>query len=190
MLLTSQLQTLKADILADPVLAAKPNSADGNAEIARLYNLVAAGPFFVWATNVLVGSIYDAITWASLTPNDPVPTDTQLNALIWQSRALMCQAKQFNLQILLQGLTTISGAKAKLRNGLMDALQNVPSGNNGTAKDAGWTAVQIVLTRSATRVEKLFSDKSAGNGAVVTTPATMVVEGAITGADVEASRAS
>ena len=181
-LTTAQLQALKADIAAAGDLSVFPNTSDGNFAIAQLYNLSAVPAFIVWATDVPVRNVYDAITWANLTPND-TPDTTQL----WENRALMCQAKQINLQIMLQGQATVNGAKANIRAGLQDALTAIPSGTGGAPRAAGWaTGVQPSLQRTATRIEKLLA---AGVGTSAS-PATMTVEGAIGHEDVGAARNS
>jgi hypothetical protein len=186
MILTpAQLQAIKADITANSDLNVFPNNSDGSSAIAALYNLPAVGPFFVWNTAVDVGLIYDAIVWANLTPNDLADT-TQ----IWENRAMMCQLKQINLQIMLQGKATLNCSRANVRAGLNDALTAIPSGTNGAPRAAGWTAVQPVLARPATRLEKLFANTAGGNGATATTAALMVVEGSIAYQDIDSARAS
>ena len=94
----------------------------------------------------------DAILWANFTPLD-TPDGTQL----WTNRALCCQGKQFNIQLMLQGRSTIPGDKPGFRTGLQDALTALPSGASGANKTGGWTAVQLVLQRLATRFENLFT---------------------------------
>lgn len=52
MLTDMQKQTLKAAILADPVLAALPLNSDGNYEIAAALNLPATPAFVVWQSQL------------------------------------------------------------------------------------------------------------------------------------------
>lgn len=52
MLTTAQQATLKAAILADPVLAAYPMTTDGAYAIAAAMNLAASPAFIVWKTSV------------------------------------------------------------------------------------------------------------------------------------------
>jgi hypothetical protein len=165
---------LKADILADPVLAAfAAQGAQG--PIATAYNQTEAN-YYVWRTSVPTDEVFDAITWANLTPADAA-TDTA----IYTNRALLCQAKQINLQILLQGKDQVNGAKSSIRSGLSDALLNVPSAAGGAPQSAGWAAVKGVLTRNAKRGEKLFA-----NGAgTIAAPSNLVFEGEVTPADIE-----
>lgn len=194
-LTTAQLPALKAAIDADQVLSAKPRNGDGDFDIAAAFNLAAAPDFFVWRTNASTEDIFNQITWANFTPNDTVPTDTALNNAIWQARAWVLQIKQINLQVLLTGRTTFNASKTTQRNGLSDATQNLPSGNNGNLRTAGWTNILPILSRTATRAEKLFAVTTAGSGADQTNigttgPATLVFEGSIAPADVNTARNS
>lgn len=52
MLSDAQKQTLKAAILADPVLAALPTNSDGDFEIAAALNLPATPAFTVWQSQL------------------------------------------------------------------------------------------------------------------------------------------
>lgn len=180
----AQLQTLKTAIAADPTLSSKPPGPDGNYAIAAAMNLTAAPDFFVWATSVPVQAVYDAIAWANLTPADAAD-GTQT----WANRALVCQGKQLNLQMLLQGQNTINGAKTNVRAGLQDALTNIPSGVSGAMQAANWVAVRTALARRATRAEKLFADTAIGNGGTAATAALMVFEGSVSADQVDAARA-
>ena len=118
MMLTPVQQTALAnDIANDVVLNAFPHNSDGAFEIAAAYNALASPAWYVWKSNAKTDDIYNAITWASLTPSD-TPDGTAL----FTNRALLCQAKQINLQILLQGRQTVNAANLKTRQGLTDAL--------------------------------------------------------------------
>jgi len=121
----------------DPAVAAA-RAAGADAEIARLYNLPAAPAFPVWRTDASVDAIIDSITWASYTPNDKVAstdTDPALSRKIgW---LLEIQVKQMNLQLMLQGRSSINCSKATLRAGLRDAVIQVPSGASGAATSPG-----------------------------------------------------
>lgn len=63
MLTAAQKVVVKADITANSDLNSQPNSSDGNFEIARLYNLLAAPIFRVWRTNVSTAEVKKAISW-------------------------------------------------------------------------------------------------------------------------------
>lgn len=181
----AQLSALKADIAADPVLNAQPQNSDGAFAIAQAYNLTASPNFFVWRTNMPTTEAMDAITWANLTPNAaPDATVTYTNI------SLACQCRQFNVQTMLMGRAQIDASKAKIRNGLQDALTNIPSGNNGNLRDGGWTALQAAMARQATRAEKLLADASVGNGSTRPLAATLTFEGALSVDDVLQARNS
>lgn len=61
----SQLVALKADILADPTLAAQAGSPDGRFAIAAAYNLPAFPAWYVWRTAVTEAEIFNnGMDWA------------------------------------------------------------------------------------------------------------------------------
>jgi hypothetical protein len=175
----AELLILKNAIDADPVLSALPHTSDDALAIVAAMSVPTAD-FMVWQTSMPAQTIFDAITWANLTPTD-APDGTAL----WTNRSLACQGKQFNLQTILSGRETINPAKANIRAGLQDALTSVPSGANGALKSGGWANVQTAMQRKATRGEKLFAT---GTGTAAS-PATMTIEGALSYLDVEAARA-
>jgi hypothetical protein len=183
MLTTPQLQALNAAILATPAWLAFPLSADGDYDLARVLNGIAAPNFWVWSSNVDVGAVRAAIVWANLTPTD-APDGTQQ----WMNRSLQCQGKQFNLQMIIPFTGTMNATDINLRNGLQDALQGVRSGAGGVAQDAGWAAVRSTLARLARYGEKILSNTTAGDGSTRTLSATMVFEGNITPEDVRQAR--
>lgn len=179
-LTTQQLAALKADILLDPVLAAKPLNSDGAFDIAGAYNAFDAS-FMVYRTAMPTQEIFDQVLWANLTPAD-TPDTTQ----VWMNRALACQGKQFNIQTMLTGRTTLDVSKTNVRAGLQDALTQVPSGAAGVIRSAGWVGVRDAMPRLARRVEKLFAT---GTGTLAS-PATMTFEGTVSYQDVESARNS
>lgn len=157
-LTAQQKTTLKAAIDADPVMSQIPATSDGAFAVAEILNAAASPAYSVWRPNTPANDIMDAITWASLTPND-APDNTVLNT----NRTLVCQAKQMNLQILLQGRDSVATGKTSVRGGLSDALTNVPSGASGALVDAGWLGagkVKAAITRTASFVEKLLATGS------------------------------
>jgi len=179
-----QLATLKAYILADPVMAAKPMTSGGSLEIASLLNTAASPAYNVWRSTTTASDILDAITWANLTP-----VDTPDGTATYTNRVLVCQAKQMNLQILLQGRESLATGRTSVRGGLSDALQNVPAGAAGALLDAGWAGggkVKAAITRAASVVEKVFAT---GNGTSAT-PSLLGFEGPISTDDVQAARES
>ena len=142
----AQASTLKAFALADQTASAL--IADGNdVALAEWFNQPTTT--YVWKNYTPADDVFDAITWANLTP-----LDTPDGSATYTNRALLCQAKQINLQIMLQGKERIATSKASIRNGLSDALLNVPSAAGGAPQSAGWAAVKAAISRFATRAEK------------------------------------
>jgi len=182
---TAQLQTLKTFIANDGALNAFPNNTDTAIDIAALLNAAASPTFHVYRSNIPVQEIFDQITWANMTPND-APDGTQA----WLNRATACQGKQFNLQTLLMGQEQINAARVKVRDGLQDALSNVPSGASGATVSGGWSLLRDnVLARVASKFEKIFAVTSgAFDGSTPAKAASMGVEGPVSGDDVHAAR--
>ena len=188
MALTPAQQTaLAVAISTTPAWAAFPNNTDGNFNLAAVLNLQASPAFWVWSRNASLSDIKDAIIWANLTPAD-VPDGTQA----WANRSLQCQGKQFNLQLLLPQSggfgVTVDAGNANFRAGLQDALTGVRSGAGGAAQSAGWSAVQQVLARRASEVEKLFADTTNGSGSSRAASATLVFTGTVDANDVQLAR--
>ena len=139
-----QASTLKALALADQT--ATDLIAIGNdVALAEWFNTPTTT--YVWRISVPTDEVFDAISWAALTP-----ADTPDGATEYTNRALICMIKLASLQMLL-GRDYVSGSKATIRNGLSDLLLNVPSGVGGATQSAGWAAVKAVLSRFATRAE-------------------------------------
>lgn len=178
MLTPAQLSTLKALALANQ--PAVDLIAIGNdVALAEWFNTQTTT--YVWRTAVPADEVFDAIMWANLTPVD-APDGTAE----YTNRVLLCQAKQINLQIILQGRERIAGNKASLRNGLSDALLNVPSGAGGATQSAGWAGVKSALSRFATRAEAAFS---VGLGTQAS-PSQLVFDGMISTYDTSAIKAA
>lgn len=187
-LTTAQKATLKAAILADPTLSAYPNSSDGNFDLARYLSTTVSTPtFYVYRSNIPTAEVFDQIVWANLTPAD-APDGTQA----WANRSLACQGKQFNLQTILVGASTVNASKPNVRAGLQDALTNVPSGTGGALVSAGWVGLRDnTLARAATLIEKILATTTVQqDGSTPAKAATMGYEGNISAADVDAARNS
>lgn len=150
----SQLQTLKAAIAAETNQTfVDLRTAADETGMAAWYNADAA--FQVWKSSTDAASLFNAITWKSLTPADAAD-----GTALFTNRALVCQAKQINLQIILQGQTSIATGKVSLRQGLTDALLDVPAGASGALLDAGWLGagkVKATIQRSCNRVERIWA---------------------------------
>ena len=182
-LTAGQLAAIKADIAASGDL----NTAASDQAVADLYNVIVP-TWFAWNPSTPLSAIVDAITWANFTPQDVADTTVQ-----WGNRSLACQGKQLNIQTMLlvsqspnNSGPVIDATKSNLRAGLQDSLGQLPSGASGASKNAGWTAVQLILSRATTRAEKLLSTGT-GSQAV---PVTMGFVGPISASDVDAARHS
>lgn len=178
-LTTVQLATLKAAIDADPVLAAYPLDGDGLNAVSYALNSDSSPAFYVWKTSVSTDDIFDSITWANFTPQD-APDTTQ----VWANRSLACQGKQFNVQTILTGRTSVNPSKANIRAGLQDALTSIPSGAAGVSKGGGWNTIVAIMHRVATRAEQLLATGTGSTAA----PALLGFEGKITANDVDTAR--
>lgn len=157
-LTTAQLQTLKADILADPVLSAYPNTSDGNYAIAAAYNVAAAPSFTVWKTNVPLVQIGDAMVATEIAGMTSLNLDRLRTMATYGPDGInpsLADRRAFFDDI-------FSGAGGQLTRPKLLAL---------------WK-------RLALRGEKLFATGTGSDA----TPATLVVEGQITTADVEEAR--
>lgn len=160
MLTTQQAATLKAFILADPMLSAFPMNSDGSYAIADLLNKPAEPAFIVWKTDVSIDEIMrNGMDWAR------VDNLSVGKARIWDW---------------LGRLGVINASKTNVRAGIDAAWV-------GTAADlAVRAAIYTHCKRSATVLEKLFAT-GAGSDA---SPATMVIEGAISYQTIDAVRGS
>lgn len=159
-----QLAAIKADILADPVLNAFPNNADGAFAIAIEYNKPATPDFYVWRTSVQVDEIMqNGFDWTR------VDNLTVGKARIWDW---------------MMRTGVLNPSRANVRAGVV-ATFNVAADLN--TRQAVFNHCQ----RLATRIEKLFAtgagtastDQGAG-------PATMGFEGPVFYQDIEAARGS
>ena len=160
MLTTQQLATLKAEILANPVLAAYPAGAASSYPIAAAFNELASPAFVVWKTDVSVDEIMrNGMDWAR------VDNLSVGKARIWD---WMTRLGAFN------------AAKENIRAGIDAAWV-------GTAADLAVRAtIYTHCKRSATAAERIFS---AGTGTNAS-PATLTFEGALSPDDVQQARES
>ena len=178
----AQLTTLRNFVNANAgEFGSVSHDSDGASAIRDALNKAASPAFFVWHTALPVSSIFDSVLWASLTPTD-APDGTQL----WANRSLACQGKQFNLQTLLIGSSgVVNASKPNVRQGLQDALTNVASGVGGAATNAGWATLKDGMSRTATRVEKLFAGTGGAlDGSTAAKAGTLTFEGELAVADV------
>ena len=176
-LTTAQYTALGTYIAAQGDMNTFPLGSDAAIAVAALFNQPST--FVVWATTTGADVMSDAIVWANMTPTD-APDGTQA----WLDRAMACQGKQFNLQLLLASRDRISTGKTNVRAGFQDALTNVPSGAGGATVSAGWVTMKTVMQRFATRAESVFAT---GTGTAAT-PGVLVWEGNVGYQDVQQAR--
>jgi hypothetical protein len=163
-LTTAQLQTLKAAILADPTLAAKPNNTDGNFDIAAAMNAIATPDFFVWRTSVPIDEIMrNGFDWTR------VDNLTVGKSRIWEW---------------MTAIGTIKPNQDNVRAGVLAVFTTALDQPNRLA-------VFGHCQRQATRAEKLFAT---GTGATTTDqgvgPAQLTFEGNLSYQDVTSARNS
>jgi len=174
----AQASTLKALALANQT-AVDIIAAGNDVALAEWFNQPTTT--YVWKNYTPSDDVFDAIAWANLTP-----LDTPDGSATYTNRALLCQAKQINLQIMLQGKERVATAKPNIRNSLSDALLNVPSAAGGATQGAGWPAVKAAISRIGTRAEMALAT-GAGTQASPSTPAW---EGMFTASEASAVRVS
>ena len=165
----AQITLVKAAIAADPVASIATMDDPGH-QVVQLWLNGVDPAYFVWKSTTDAAAINDAVSWANLTPTDAADATATFT-----NRALMCQAKQINLQILLQGQDSINSGKSNIRAGFQDALTNIPSGAAGAVQSANWVAVKTAMTRNATVLEKILAT---GTGTAAS-PASMGFEGVL-----------
>lgn len=163
MLTSPQLQTLKADILADPAIASQPNTADGAFAIADVYNAVASPDFWVWRTLVTKAELVQSVG----------PDGTTFN---WVGNGFITRSvgEQAAWTEIFNGVQACNPSLANVRQAFADMF----SGSSNAA--ANRTHLLAVARRKATRSQKLFASGAGSAGS----PATMAVEDALTYQDV------
>lgn len=186
----AQLDAIKADIAANPDLAAFPQTQDGADGVAQLYNAFDA-TFKVWNTAAPTDAIFDAVDWTKYTPNmKPLVGDIPARAAFIMNNALLTNIKQMNLQNMLFGRQSIDGSKLGIRKGLQDSVTGVPAGAAGADVDPGGAlgvTVVTALVRPARRIEKLLVTSTPTTGGV--TAGLMGFEGQVSYPDIVAARA-
>ncbi len=157
-----QLQTLKADIAADPALASKPMTSGAALEIASAYNAPASPTYKVWRSAVSRVEIYNK-------------TSEQATTWSWTFYKNQSAVEQNSWVQMFMG-DQADFSQANLRAGIQVIFT--------AASAANATHALAIGKRSATRGEKLFA---AGTGSVAS-PATMGFEGSITSEQVQQAR--
>lgn len=128
-LTSAQLIVLRDAILADPVLNAFPNNADGAFAIAAALNQDASPDFWVWRTNV--------------------PTADCKKAMVW-TEFIGRSAGEREAWTFMLSNGFISAADPNVRQGIQDIF----SGPGGAGSRAALTSI---AQRRASRAEKLFA---------------------------------
>jgi hypothetical protein len=156
----AQLTLVKAAILADPDLAARPLNSDGAYDIAVILNKKASPTFTVWRTNVPAAEVGIAMN------SSEVAGLTTANT----NRLLVMQAYS-------------GGVFNPSFPDVQAGFNSVFAGAGGALTRAGLLAV---WKRAGLRIEKILAT---GTGSDLS-PATMTVEGQISPEDVHAARVS
>lgn len=158
----AQLQTLKAYIAADQVLAAYPQNTDGAYDIAIKLNLTAVPDYIVWRTSVSQDEIMlNGFDWTRV---DNLSVGA---ARVWQW--------MFD-----NGGKSFNPSKVNIRAGIDQVWK-------GTAQDLAVRAVVYThCKRSATVFEKIFASGSGSDAS----PSTMAIESPVSYQDVMTARNS
>lgn len=159
----AQLQTLKAAIDADPALASKPNSNDGNADIAIEMNKLASPAWVAWKSTVTTNDVGNAVNYIAV----EAMTDANRGRI---TTFYAMNPSSFNPS----------------RSDIRSYWSNTFSGALGGQGQATRDALDALWRRNATRAEQALST---GTGTTVS-PATLGWEGTLTYDDVAAARAS
>jgi hypothetical protein len=156
----AQLATLKATILADPVLNAYPQNSDGAYNMAIFLDQPATPDFIVWKTSV-------------------DPDEVMKNGMDW-TRVDNLSVGKARIWDWMSRLGTFNPSKTNIRAGIDAAWV-------GTAADLAVRAmVYTHCKRLATKAEKLFASGTGSDAA----PAVMTIEGRLQYSDIEQARSS
>lgn len=183
MLTDAQIVTLAAAIAAETDAEFVGYRDNGQTTLmAQWFNQPASPAHTVWASDVEVNAILDAISFGVYTPNAAA---TDATAAISTARLLAIQTKQMNLQNMLIGRERINCKRNRVREGVLDAVIDIPSGNNGSLRSAaGADGIRVLnaMTRPATRGEKLFATTQTATG--VLSAFNLGFEGAVSDTDI------
>lgn len=164
----AQLTTLKADIVADGTLNAKPNNSDGNAAIAIAYNLNASPDYWVWRTAVSKAEYYQSTS-----------VDGTTFSMVGTGFITRAQGERDAWRDLFDSSGNANPSLPQVR----QAVADIFSGATAPAP-ANRTHLLTVSRRKATRAEKLFAT---GSGTTVS-PSVMSFQGSVSYQDVESAR--
>lgn len=169
----AQLTSLRTACFNDPTAFAF-FSGPGDAAGLRAYLNGASGTN-VWKTDASVDAILDAIDFSKYTPSATI-AGAESEPLLTRKVGwvLEAQIKQMNLQIMLQGRTTIDASKPNVRNGLRDAVIQLPTGvldvngKPGLTTSGGASGATVLgnCVRSGTRAELMLAAASQGSDTI------------------------
>lgn len=135
-LTTTQLQTLKADIAADPVLSLVPQNGDGAFEVAAAYNLQAVPDYWVWRNGIPTSEVKQNVVWTEYISSTSVG---ERDAFVF---------------MLSNGI--IDGGDPNIRQGIQDIF-------SGPQKVATRTNMVALAKRLALRIEALLASGAGTN---------------------------
>ena len=163
----AQLVTLKADILADPILNAHPMNPDGAFAIALAYSVIVTPDYWVWRTSVEKKEIVSQASQDGTT-------------FTWAGSGFITRSvgEQTCWEQLFNSTQTCNPSLPNVR----QAFQDIFSGAGNAASNR--THLLVVGRRKANRVEKLFATGLGTTGS----PSTMGFEGNLAYQDVENAR--
>lgn len=160
----SQLQAIKAAIVADPVLNAFPNHSDGNFAIADLLNAPSNPAVMFWDTRASVQALLNAIDFSKYTQTDAIDS-----TVLQTNRLIAVQTKQMNIQNMTLGRESLDMSKATTRASLRDAVIQISSGTSGGLVTAAGTSGANLMNaglRVGTRLEAILASGTAQTGGV------------------------
>lgn len=188
-----QLKKLKEAIRQNESWTEFPMTGDGHYNLANELNKPAIPRFMVWRTDIKPHEILGAMNLSTYVPKASVydwskPEDVQ----VFIAKSLVIQIKQSILNMIVGAKDVINMSMASSRSALMDAVTNIPSGDNGKAENAGGVDGKDVLnacTRQATFAEKiLFAGPNTSDTTGTVTARVLDFEGFVTPADVQKAR--
>jgi hypothetical protein len=133
-LTNAQLQTLKADIVADGALNGLPNTPDNAFAIAAVYNQTASPDYYLWRSSI---TTYDI-----------------RSVLVWDEYDTLSVSKQNAFQFLCSN-GIVDARLSNVRQGIASIFSGAPQQGN-------LTALTNLSKRLATRAEKLFVVSGSG----------------------------
>lgn len=166
MLTTQQIALIKADIIANSDLSAKPNTPDGAFDIAALYALPAAPDFIVWKSSVSEADIV---------------SKTSDEGTVWSWPAFIARSTGEQ-----GGWARMVGVAGIINPSLPQVRQAITDIFSGSANSAPAQRTHLAAMgkRKATRLEKLLATGTGSTAA----PATMGFEGAASYSDIQLAR--